>query len=84
MKADLKYYEDKEKEIIAGLAKYGRQSGILSFLRLIAFLGAVALFVSAYAAGIPLLYLAGAVVFIAFIVLCIVHGGIQDKVNYLT
>ena len=55
MKADLKYYEDKEKEIIAGLAKYGRQSGILSFLRLIAFLGAVALFVSAYAAGIPLL-----------------------------
>ena len=84
MKANLNYYEDKEKEIIAGLAKYGRQSGILSFLRLIAFLGAVALFVGAYAANIPLLYIAGAVVFIAFIVLCIVHGGIIDKVNYLT
>ena len=84
MKADLKYYEDKEKEIIAGLAKYGRQSGILSFLRLISFLGAAALFVGAYAANIPLLYFAGAAVFIAFIVLCIIHGGIIDKVNYLT
>ena len=84
MKADLKYYEDKEKEIIAGLAKYGRQSGILSFLRLLAFLGAVALFIGAYAANIPLLYAAGAVVFIAFVVLCIIHGGILDKVNYLT
>lgn len=84
MKADLKYYEDKEKEIIAGLAKYGRQSGILSFLRLISFLGAAALFVGAYAANFPLLYFAGAAVFIAFIVLCIIHGGIIDKVNYLT
>ena len=84
MKADLKYYEDKEKEIIAGLAKYGRQSGILSFLRLLAFLGAVALFIGAYVANIPLLYAAGAVVFIAFVVLCIIHGGILDKVNYLT
>ncbi|MBR4403848.1 MAG: hypothetical protein IKT10_01925 [Clostridiales bacterium] len=84
MKADLKYYEDKEKEIIAGLAKYGRQSGILSFLRLISFLGAAALFVGAYAANIPLLYFAGTAVFIAFIVLCIIHGGIIDKVNYLT
>ena len=83
MKANLKYFEDKEQEIIADLAKYGKQSGILSFLRLIAFLGAAALFAGAYFAKIPALYFAGGFMFVVFIVLCLVHGGIIDKVNYL-
>ena len=83
MKANLNYYEEKDKSIIADLAKYGKQSGILSFLRLITFLGAVALFIGAYLAKIPALYFAGGAMLIAFIVLCIVHGGILDKVNYL-
>ena len=83
MKANLNYYEEKDKSIIADLAKYGKQSGILSFLRLISFLGSAALFISAYAAKIPALYFAGGALFIVFIVLCIVHGGILDKVNYL-
>ena len=83
MKANLNYYEEKDKSIIADLAKYGKQSGILSFLRLISFLGAVALFIGAYAAKIPALYFAGGAMLIVFIVLCIVHGGILDKVNYL-
>ena len=84
MKANLKFYEDKEKTIIAGLARYGRQSGILSFLRLVSFLGSAALFIGGYAGSMPVLYFAGCAVFILFVVLCIVHGGIIDKVNYLT
>ena len=83
MKANLKYFEDKEQEIIADLAKYGKQSGILSFLRLIAFLGAAALFAGGYFAKITALYFAGGFMLIVFIVLCLIHGGIIDKVNYL-
>ena len=83
MKANLKYFEDKEQEIIADLAKYEKQSGILSFLRLISFLGAAALFAGGYFAKIPALYYAGGLMFIGFIVLCLIHGGIIDKVNYL-
>ena len=83
MKANLNYYEEKDKSIIADLAKYGKQSGILSFLRLITFLASAALFIGAYLAKIPLLYFAGGFMFTVFIVLCIVHGRILDKVNYL-
>ncbi len=84
MKANLKFFEDKERVIIADLAKYGRQSGILSFMRLISFLGTAGLLIGGYAAKISALYLAGAAVFVLFVVLCIIHGGIIDKVNYLT
>ena len=68
MKANLKFYEDKEQTIIADLARYGRQSGILSFLRLITFLGAAGLFIGGYAANLPVLYFAGGAVFILFVV----------------
>ncbi len=84
MKANLKFYEDKEKTIIADLARYGKQSGILSFLRLISFLGAAGLIIGGYACKMPLLYYAGGAAFILFVVLCFVHGGIIDKVNFLT
>ena len=84
MKADLRFYEDKEQVIIAGLAKYGRQSGILSFMRLMSFLCSAALFIWGYAGNMPGLYYAGAAAFVLFVVLCIVHGRIIDKVNYLT
>ena len=83
MKANLKFYEDKEQTIIADLARYGRQSGILSFLRLISFLGAAGLIIGGYAAKLPVLYFAGGAVFILFVLLCIIHGGIIEKVNYL-
>ena len=49
MKADLKFFEEKEKVIIADLATYGRQSGILSFMRLISFICSVALAIWGYA-----------------------------------
>ena len=83
MKANLKFYEDKEQTIIADLARYGRQSGILSFLRLISFLGAAGLIIGGYADKFPVLYFAGVAVFILFVILCIIHGGIIEKVNYL-
>jgi len=84
MKADLKFYEDKEQVIIADLARYGRQSGILSFMRLISFIGSVAFIIWGYAGHIPVLYYAGGLVFVLFVVLCFIHGRILDKVNYLT
>ncbi len=84
MKADLKFFEEKEKVIIADLATYGRQSGILSFMRLISFICSLALAIWGYASHMPVLYYAGGFVFILFIVFCFIHGGIIDKVNYLT
>ena len=83
MKADLKFYKDKEQVIIADLAKYGRQSGFLSFLRLILFLGAAALIIWGYLSNYPLLYFGGGAFFIVFVVLCFIHNGIMAKVNYL-
>ena len=84
MKANLNYYEEKDKSIIADLASYGRQSGILSFFRLITFLGAAGLIIGGIASQIPALYISGAFIFLSFIIFCIVHGRILDKVNYLT
>ncbi|MCR4703292.1 MAG: hypothetical protein K5665_06480 [Saccharofermentans sp.] len=83
MKADLKFFEDKEKNIIAELAKYERQSGILSFFRLISFVGATVLIAWGAVSQINAMYFFGLVVFILFVVLCVIHGGIIDKVNYL-
>lgn len=84
MKANLNYYSGKEKSIIADLAHYEKQSGILSFLRLISFLATAGLIIGGIAGKIPVLYFAGAAAFILFIVLCIIHGGILEKVSYLT
>ena len=84
MKANLKFFEDKQQVIIADLARYGRQSGILSFMRLISFLCAVILAIWGYIIHAPALYCSGGAAFVLFIVLCIIHGRIIEKVNYLT
>ncbi len=84
MKANLKFFEDKQQVIIADLARYGRQSGILSFMRLISFLCAVILAIWGYVVHTPALYYSGGAVFVLFIALCIIHGRIIEKVNYLT
>lgn len=84
MKANLKFFEDKQQVIIADLARYGRQSGILSFMRLLSFLSAVILAIWGYIVHTPALYCSGGIVFVLFIVLCIIHGGIIEKVNYQT
>lgn len=83
MKANLKFYEDKSNVIIADLAGYQRQSGILSFMRCVSFFGTVALIVAGYAGKIPVLYILGALLFVLFAILCIIHGKVIDKVNYL-
>ena len=83
MKANLKFYEDKSQKIIADLAKFQRQSGILSFLRFVSFFGTVALIIAGYAGKMPVLYIVAGLIFALFVVLCIVHGKIIDRVNYL-
>ena len=83
MKADLNHYIDKEKVILADLAKYEGQSGILSLLRLITFVCAAIAIVWGIVSKIPALYIAGGFIFVLFIVLCFVHGGIIAKVEYL-
>ena len=83
MKADLKFFEDKEKVIIADLARYGRQSGILSLLRLISFLACAGFIIGGVISRIPVLYVCGAVIFVLFVILCIIHGGILSRVEYL-
>ena len=83
MKADLNHYIEKEKVILADLAKYERQSGILSFLRLLTFVCSAVAIVWGIVGKIPALYIAGGFIFVLFIVLCFVHGGIIAKVEYL-
>ena len=83
MKADLNLHIDKQKVILADLAKYNRQSGILSFLRLISFLAAAVLIIWG-GVGRNLFAIAGGIcLFILFVILCIVHGGIISRVEYL-
>ena len=84
MKADLKFYEDKQKVINADLARYGRQSGFLSFLRLLSFLGAASMIVWGIVSQVPVLFFAGALFLALFVVLCFIHSGITEKVEYLT
>ncbi len=84
MKADLNFYNEKEQVINADLAKYTRQSGFLSFLRLISFLAAAGMIIWALIAQNTLLYIAGAFFIAVFIVLCIIHNGVSEKVNFLT
>ena len=83
MKADLNHYIEKEKVILADLAKYERQSGILSFLRLLTFVCSAVAVVWGIVGKIPALYISGGFMFFLFIVLCFVHGGIIAKVEYL-
>lgn len=84
MRASLDFYFDKEKKIAADLAKFERQSGILSFFRLITFISSAALCIWGVVSHIALLYAVAALIFVLFIVLCVVHGGILDRVSYLT
>ena len=83
MKADLNYYIEKEKVILADLAKYEGQSGILSYLRLVTFLCSVIAVIWGVVSKNPFLYVSGAIVFVVFVVLCFIHSGIISKVEYL-
>ena len=84
MKANLNFYTDKQKVILAGLTRLNGQSGILSFLRLLSFVGAVALVIWGFVSNLPVIYSIGFLLLILFVVLCIVHGKILSKIQYLT
>lgn len=83
MKANLDFYVNKQTEILADLARYNGQSGILSFARLIIFCGAAALIIWGGVSNIPAALICGIALFIAFIVLCLIHGRVLAKVEYL-
>ena len=84
MKSNLNFYIEKEKKILADLARYERQSGILSILRLITFAGSAGFVIWGIASKNIALNIIGALIFVAFVVLCIIHGKISDNVRYLT
>lgn len=84
MKANLNFYTDKQKVILADLTRLNGQSGILSFLRLLSFVGAVALIIWGFVSNLPVVYSIGFALFALFIVLCIIHGKILSKIQYLT
>ena len=84
MKANLDFYENKQKVILADLTKANSQSGVFSFLRLITFLGAASLIIWGFISNIPAAYISGFILFILFVVLCIIHGRILSKIQYLT
>lgn len=84
MKANLNFFTDKQKVILADLAKYNRQSGILSFLRLIAFLGAASLIIWGVLVNNPVIYISGIIMFILFVFLCVIHGKVIYKTQYLS
>ena len=83
MKANLKFHTDKQEVIIADLAKFERQSGIFSFLRLLTFLGAAGIIIWGVISNNPAIIAGGGALFVLFIVLCIIHGGILSKIQYL-
>ncbi|MBQ6017091.1 MAG: hypothetical protein IJL19_04335 [Clostridiales bacterium] len=83
MKANLDYHVNKQTEILADLARYNGQSGFLSFARLITFLGAAALIIWGGVSNIPAAVICGIVLFVAFIVLCLIHGKVLARVEYL-
>ncbi len=83
MKANLDYHVNKQTEILADLVRYNGQSGFLSFARLITFLGAAALIIWGGVSNIPAAVICGIVLFVAFIVLCLIHGKVLARVEYL-
>jgi len=83
MKANLNSFTEKQKVIIADLAKYERQSGIFSLLRLLSFICAAGLIIWGIVSNGTLIIVGGVAIFVIFVVLCIIHGGIIDRITYL-
>ena len=83
MKANLDFYVNKQKAILADLAKYNGRSGFLSFARLIMFVAAVALIIWGSVSNIPVAIICGILLFVAFIILCLIHGKVLARVEYL-
>lgn len=83
MKANLDFYVNKQTAILADLAKYNGRSGFLSFARLIMFVAAVALIIWGSVSYIPVAIICGIILFVAFIILCLIHGKVLARVEYL-
>ena len=82
MTASPKIFEDKIQKINDSMTLYGRRSVLLSVFRFITFVLSVGSLIWAIAMKAPAFYLIFALMLIAFIVLCIVHGKVTANLNF--
>ena len=83
MKANLDFHLNKQKAITAELAGFNGRSGFLSFARLIFFVGAAALIIWGCVSSIMVPVICGILLFAAFLMLCLIHGKVLARVDYL-
>ena len=83
MKANLDFHLNKQKAITAELAGFNGRSGFLSFARLIFFVGAAALIIWGCVSSIMVPVICGILLFAAFLMLCLIHGKVLARVEYL-
>ena len=82
MTASPKIFEDKIQKINESMTLYGRKSVLLSVFRFITFVIAAGSLIWAIVKKAPAFYLIFALMLIAFIVLCIVHGKVTANLNF--
>ena len=82
MTASPKIFEDKIQKINEMMTLYGRKSVLLSVFRFITFILATVSLVWAIVKNAPVFYLVFALLLIAFVVLCIVHGKVTANLNF--
>lgn len=83
MKANLDFHLKKQKAITAELAGFNGRSGFLSFARLIFFIGSAALIIWGSVSSIMVPVICGVLLFAAFLMLCLIHGKVLARVEYL-
>lgn len=83
MKANLDFHLNKQKAIEAELAGFNGRSGFLSFARLIFFAGAAALIIWGSVSSLMVPVICGILLFAAFLMLCLIHGKVLARVDYL-
>lgn len=83
MKANLDFHLNKQKAIEAELAGFNGRSGFLSFARLIFFAGAAALIIWGSISSLMVPVICGILLFAAFLMLCLIHGKVLARVDYL-
>ena len=83
MKANLDFHLNKQKAIAAELAGFNGRSGFLSFARLIFFAGAAALIIWGSVSSLMVPVICGILLFAAFLMLCLIHGKVLARVDYL-
>ena len=82
MTASPKLFEENNQKITESLKLYDSRSTLLSVIRFILFLSGIFCFIWATIRKMPVFYLIFAVLFILFVIICIIHGKITSKLKY--